>query len=106
MWISVRAMAYSLLITTLLSSFVNAYPNKKLLNYSYINQIVDILPQIILSLVMGAIIYPISFLAINPVMILFLQVIAGAAIYISGSILLKYESFNYIVAIVKSFLHK
>lgn len=105
MWISVKAMAYSLLITTILNSFVNAYPNKKLLNYSYVNQIADILPQIILSLVMGAIIYPISFLAINPVMILFLQVIAGAVIYISGSILFKYESFNYILSIVKSFFH-
>ena len=106
MWISVRAMAYSLLVTTILSSFINAYPNKKLLNYSYVNQIADILPQITLSLIMGILIYPISYIALPSVLIILLQVVTGAVIYIAGSMIFKFESFYYLLSILKSFLKK
>ena len=34
--ISVMAMAYSLIISSIIFQIVNAWPNKKLLNYSYI----------------------------------------------------------------------
>lgn len=106
MWISVRAMAYSLLITTILNSFINALPNKKLLNYGYINQIFDIFPQIMLSLVMGILIYPISFLEIHTILILLLQIITGGLIYIGGSCLFRYESYYYFLSVIKKILRK
>ena len=51
MFISVEAMAYSLLVTTFASQAINAWPNKKLLGYSYLEQFKDMLPQILLSCV-------------------------------------------------------
>ena len=61
MWFGVIWMAYSLLFTTVTSSVINAFPNRKLLNYTYGNQIRDMLPQIILSCVMGAAVYCVQF---------------------------------------------
>lgn len=106
MWISVEAMAYSLLITTVLAQIINAYPNKKLLGYSYINQIQDMLPQIVLSVVMGAIVYSVSLLPINEYIMPAIQVPLGVLIYIGGSALFKLESFMYIWTTVKSYLYK
>ena len=45
MWISVMAMAYSMIFTSVICQIINAWPNKKLLGYSYLNQVADMLPQ-------------------------------------------------------------
>ena len=53
MKISVMAMAYSLLVTDWISQIINAWPNKKLINYSYLEQLKDFLPGIILAVLWG-----------------------------------------------------
>lgn len=106
MWISVEAMAYSLLVTTVISQMVNASPNKKLLGYSYFQQVGDMLPQITLSAAMGAIVYCVSLLPINEYLILLIQVPLGVLIYVAGSAIFKFESFKYVLSVVKSYFHK
>lgn len=106
MWVSVEAMAYSLLITTVLSQIINASPNKKLLAYSYLNQVQDMLPQIALSVVMGAIVYCVNFLPLNEYLKLVIQVPLGVLIYVGGSILFKLESFTYVMSVAKSYFKK
>lgn len=106
MWISVEAMAYSLLATTLLSSFVNAFPNKKLLGYSYWEQVCDMLPAIFLAVGMGAIVFCVTLLPLNDFIMLLIQVPLGVLIYVGGSWLFKMESFIYILAVVKSYLKR
>lgn len=106
MFISVEAMAYSLLATTISAQIINSYPNKKLLGYSYLQQIRDMLPQILLSAFMGAIVFCVTLLPINLYLMLFIQVVLGAAIYIGCSALLHLESFEYIFFAVKRFLGK
>ena len=41
-WFGVMAMAYTLLITSVISQIINSWPNKKLLGYSYLEQLKDI----------------------------------------------------------------
>ncbi len=106
MWISVEAMAYSLLITTVLSTMINAFPNKKLLNYSWFEQMRDILPNICLSVIMGIPVYLIQYLPLPNLVILILQVITGVIIYMGLSMILKLEMFNYLIEIVKDFTKK
>lgn len=101
MWISVEAMAYSLLVTTLLNQIINSWPNKKLLGYGYSEQIKDMLPQIGLSLIMGAVIYLVQFVDLSNILTLCIQVPLGIIIYITLSKLLHIESFEYIVSMVK-----
>ena len=106
MWISVEAMAYSLLFIAVLSSFINAFPNKSLLGYSYKDQVVDIFPALMLSCVMGAAVYLIQFIGLGDILTLLIQVPLGAAVYIIGSKLLKLDSFGYVLSIFKSIIHK
>lgn len=103
MWISVEAMAYSLLVTTLLNQIINSWPNKKLLGYSYLEQIKDMLPQIGLSLLMGAAIYLVQLAGFSNIYTLCIQIPLGIIIYIALSKLLHIESFEYVTSMLKSF---
>ncbi len=106
MWFGVLAMAYSMLIISVISQVINSWPNKKLLNYSYLTQLRDITPQIALSLAMGGIVYCIQFLHLNPVLTLILQVFTGVVIYISGSKYLHIDSFEYLLKTILDILHR
>lgn len=103
MWISVQAMAYSFLVTTILNQIINSWPNKKLLNYSYFEQVKDMLPQILLSLGMGAAIYAVSFLHLSASLTLLIQIPLGVLVYWSGSKIFHVESYTYIIEMVKNF---
>jgi len=105
MWFGVNAIAYSLPFTTLSSSFVNAFPNKKLIGYSYAEQIKDMLPSFLLSAVMGVAVYFISWLPFHDLVVLILQGVAGVSIYAGLSIVLKFESFYYLKNTIVGFLH-
>ena len=102
----VMAMAYSMLITSFISQVVNSWPNKKLLNYSYLEQVKDMLPQIGLSLLMGMIVYFVSFLHLNSLITLLIQIPIGVIVYWLFSKLLHVESYEYIVGMLKNFRKK
>jgi len=106
MWISPLAMACSALVTTFISQIINSWPNKKLLNYSYPEQLKDISKNMFLSVIMGAIVYCVTFLNLNMLVTLIIQVLLGVIVYVLGSILFKLESFEYILGILKSYIKK
>ena len=106
LFISVKAMAYSLLISTLASMIINSWPNKKLLNYSFLEQMKDILPSISLAVGMGIIVYFIGLLNISTLPLLIAQVICGCVIYVLGSEILKLEPYVYLKEIVFSFIRR
>ncbi len=106
MWFGVMAMAYTLLLTSVISQIINSWPNKKLLDYSYLEQIKDILPQISLSSIMGVCVYCIQFINLASIITLAIQVLLGLIIYIVGSKIFKLESFNYVLNILKNFKSK
>lgn len=106
MMISVEAMAYSLLVTTVIGSFVNAFPNKKLLGYSYLEQVKDIMPSLLLCTVMGILVYAVQFLGFSSVVTLCIQIPIGAAVYIVGSKIFKLESFEYMISVLKKYFSK
>ena len=93
--ISVRAMAYSLLATSVINQTINSWPNKKLLNYSYYDQFKDILPSIILSITMGALIYMLNYTHFNKLVILLLQMFLGVILYLFGASFFKIEPYLY-----------
>ncbi|MED3781063.1 lipopolysaccharide biosynthesis protein [Heyndrickxia sporothermodurans] len=100
----IYALAWGVVITGVISTFINAYPNLKLLNYSYREQIKDIIPSFCLSLIMGVLVYPINFLNIAVWEKLLLQILVGACIYIGASTLFKIESFVYLVTMMKTLI--
>ena len=98
--ISVMAMGYSLLVTCVLGQIINSWPNKKLLNYSYLEQLKDILPGILLAAFMCLCVYPVQWLGLPDYLTLLIQVPLGAVIFVAGSALLKLESFTYLWGMV------
>lgn len=106
MFISVEAMALALPVTSILGQIINSWPNRKLLDYSYRAQLLDMLPQIGLSAVMGAIIFLIQFLRLSDVATLLIQAPLGALIYIVGSKLLHIDSYEYVKGLIKSYTKK
>lgn len=106
MWFGVMAMAYSLLLSSVLSQIINSWPNRKLLGYGYLEQVRDFAPGILLAVAMGICVYFIGYLSLPMGMILLLQIILGAIIYMAGSAILKLEEFEYLLGMIKSFIRK
>ena len=94
--VSVMAMAYSMLVNSVASQIVNSWPNRKLLDYRYSEQIGDILPNILLAAAMGLAVYPIASLPVPTILVLVIQFFLGASIYIVGSLILRFDSALYI----------
>ena len=107
MVVSIPFGLYTMMIgncfSAVISSILNASPNRKLLNYGYKEQIRDILPAMLLSLFMGGTVLLWTFTDMSSIMILICQVITGILIYVSGSKLLKLESYTYIIDMIRSF---
>lgn len=106
MWFGVMAMAYSLLVSCVLSQIINSWPNKRLLGYGYLEQLRDFMPGVILAVVMGICVYFIGYINLPNIIVLIIQVIVGATIYIVMSIVFKLESFLYLWNMVKTYLKK
>lgn len=94
------------LIYSIFCTIINSWPNKKLLNYSFIEQWKDITPSLILSIFMGAIIYTVTFLNIGVWITVGLQMFCGIVIYIFGAWLFKFSSFIYIMNNIKGLYNK
>lgn len=106
MWFGVFWIALGGIISNLASQIINSWPNKKLLGYSYFEQIKDLLPSQLLAGFMGIIVYCINFLGLVNWITLLIQVPLGVIIYVGGAWLLKMEAFTYCLNILKGFLSK
>ncbi len=67
MFVSVEAMAYSLLAVSVISQIINSWPNRQLLQYSYREQLKDILPNCFLAGAMGIIVWTVGLLHLTVV---------------------------------------
>lgn len=102
----VKAIAIGTLVYSVIASFINSYPNKKLINYSYSEQIKDILPFVIMSIVMGCFVYIIGFLNFNTFVVFVLQVMLGIIVYLLISLIFRIETLDYCLKAIKSLLKR
>lgn len=98
----IKAMVIMKIITSIISTIINAFPNKKLLNYSYIQQLKDIAPSFAISLIMLIIICVMNYIKINIYLLLILQIIVGILLYFGIAYITKNDSFIYIINFLKS----
>ena len=82
-------------------TFINAWPNQRILGYSIIRLWRDILPALLASAVMGAAVYGLQFFLPAGILGLGLQILAGAGLYLLLSALFRLESFAYLTGILK-----
>ena len=100
----VFAITLSLLVSDFICQVINTWPNKKLINYGYFEQLKDILPSIILAWIMGGIVYCVTFLKLNDFVTLLIQVPLGVLIYYFGTKLFKIDCLDYLLSTLKSII--
>ncbi len=100
----VFTIAFAGVLVTPIEAFLNASPNKKLMDYGYLEQMKDIIPSILLSVTMGFCVWWFQYLSLSNIMILIMQGMVGAGIYILLSMLLKIDSFYFVWGILKEIL--
>ncbi len=99
---SPAAIALTSVITGFLSFLVNAYPNKKLIDYSYLEQLRDICPSLVMSVLMCSLVLLLGMLKINTILLLLLQVSAGVVFYLLSAELFKISPYVNLKSIVIS----
>lgn len=94
-------MCFGNIINTLLNLIWNTYYTKKLINYGFLEQMKDLLPILIHSLVMGGIVV----LIVNYMMTIWLKLIVGVLCgmiyYILGAYIIKFPEMNELLSILK-----
>ena len=99
-------LAMSSIVCTIIATLVNTFPNRKLLGYQYKYQLKDLLPNFIISIIMGIIVYSMNYINKAKTIILIIQVITGIIIYILLSIFTKNENLFYLIDYIKSYFRK
>lgn len=99
-------LALSSVVCTIFATLVNTYPNRKLLGYKYRYQLNDLLPNLIISILMGISVYFVKYIEMSKVLLLLLQVFIGIFVYILLSIITKNENLYYLIDYVKLYFRK
>ncbi|MEK4129137.1 lipopolysaccharide biosynthesis protein [Solibacillus sp. FSL W8-0474] len=102
--LGVYAVAISLVIGGVLASFINAYPNAKLLNYSIREQMNDVMPSLLIAIVMGSVIYTIHWLPVSSSITIIAQVFVGIVLYIGLAAIFRLECYSYLLVTIKQLL--
>lgn len=87
-------------VNTVIASVLNAFPNKRLLNYSYTEQLKDIMPNLLLSFVMGLLVYAVNFIPVGYLLQLVIQIFVGIFSYLGFSILFKVKGYGYVKSVL------
>ncbi|MBD5428527.1 MAG: lipopolysaccharide biosynthesis protein, partial [Treponema sp.] len=95
--LGITAMAAGQVVCGFVSTFINAWPNKKLMGYSYWEQWRDLLPPFVLSVVMAVAVWCLRFVLVSDTLLLAVQVVAGIVFYVMMSRLFRLEAYDYFV---------
>lgn len=93
----VFAIAIGELISSLICQVINAFPNRKLLDYSYLEQIKDIFPNLFNAIIMFIVTSFFSNCTETGVLNLLIQIFIGIIVYLCIIVLTKNESLRYIL---------
>lgn len=98
---SVIMIAVGALLTEVVSMALFMKYVKKCIGYTYLEQLSDIAPSLLLAISMGVIVYLVGKINVNVIIVLFLQVVVGAGYYLAMSCILHFEQFIYLVKMLK-----
>ncbi len=98
---SATMLAVSSIICSSIAIVVNSMPNQKLLGYKYRQQLLDILPNLLNSLIMCVAVGLITLLNLGDGLTLILQVFTGAVTYVLVAFITKNKSMMYFLGMVK-----
>lgn len=102
----VEAVAWTLPLNSVIELILNDIFSVKITGYRLREQLEDILIPLLLSFVMGIVIYVVSFMELNIMLGIVLKTLIGIITYIVLSVIFKVEEFSLIQRFIKSKIHK
>ena len=101
------AIAMTGAVTVLISCFINAWPNKRLVGYSYFEQMRDILPSFLASAVMCAAVLALQYLLSLPqLVVMAIQIVVGVVLYAAISAIFGLAPYRLLMGLLKKKLKK
>lgn len=100
----VHLLVASYLLTGVVSTFVNAWPNRRVIGYSYGEQVRDIAPAFLMSLAAALPTLAIGLLDLSPFVAILIQALFFALVYLLISTLFRVEAFTYLIDTAKGLL--
>ncbi len=94
-------MACGTAVSGVISTFINSWPNRKLLNYSGREQWKDIAPGCILAVLSGAIVYPLGNMGWPDALAVVAEFLLGLLVYGLLAYMLRLEVLNYLMRIME-----
>ena len=102
----VTAIAWGVVFFNFCCVFINLAPNIRLLDYKIREQIMDALPTFCISMLMGVLVYFVSFMKFSYVGVFVIQVLLGIFIYILLCWVFREESFMYLKNLGKDYISR
>lgn len=100
--LNVKAVAYTVPLYSFIACIINMIPNRKVLKYTIVEQMVDYLPSVLMSAVMYLSVFFFSrLLQVSPWIELIMEVIVGSVVYIGLSVLSKNSSLKVLLSVLK-----
>ena len=99
---SVTAITVGYLISAWVDTAVTSVPIRRLLGYRVAEQFRDIGKTLLSSVLMAAAVYALGLTALPPVLLLPLQILLGAVLYLVLNLALRNESLLYMLRLIKN----
>ena len=98
---NIKIMIIGMLINTLIAYYLNSYWSGKMIDYSFRNQVADILPSFILAVIINTIVFTLNFVGIkNMYILLIYQVSLMLILTILISEIIKFKEYIFIKNVV------
>ena len=100
-WMAIGVAAYELI-----AAFINSKPTTRMIGYSFLLQMKDIAPNLVMSIMMGVVVLLLGRIHAGNIVVLLIQVLSGIAVYIGLSFATGNESFKFLLEQGKKFLKR
>lgn len=101
---SMRALVFSYLITGIISTFINAAPNRRVIGYSYREQIEDIAPVFLIALVAAFAASGVTLLQVSGFALVLMQILVFFSLYLLLARLFRVETLTYLIQTLRQFV--
>ena len=98
--------ALSNIACMIVTTVTKAISSKIVFGYNYWIQVVDVLKNLFTSLVMCVAVYFVGYIAINKLLLLIIQILVGALVYVGVNALIKNENLVYFYNILKGMIKR
>lgn len=98
----IYAIVFGSVIVGIASTFINASPNKRVIGYSYMEQVRDIVPAFAMSAASAVVVWFVASAMPNDVLGILLGIVVMFAVYVLLSWVFRVEEFGYVVRNLKA----